>query len=237
MLKSITIALLISILFTTPQFAQQYTENNSQNNAGISQDIQNYTTRANQYNQQNTNGTPYHNDQFENGSLINGNIIVASNVYLRYNAVHDEFQIKQTPNVSDDRIQAVRKSPEVFVKLGNELFTYVVPGNGVGGYYSVLVEGKKINLYKKFAKKFVEGRKSVNMMTGDVPNRLVNESSYFIVTSKGEFTKLPKRKNRKFQVIGGDKSNDLRKYANAKNLNINREEDLIKLVEYYNNSF
>lgn len=237
MLKLKSIALFTAILLTTPQFAQQYQENNSQNGSNASLDLQNFTTRANQYNSQNTNGTPYLNEHFEGGSLINENTVVASNVYLRYNAVHDEFQIKQTPNERDDRVQAVRKAPEVYVKMGDNIFTYVVPGDGVGGYYNVLFEGKKINLYKKYTKKFVEGQKSVNMMTGNVPNRLVNESAYYIVNSKGEFTELPNSRNRKFQAIAGDKRNELRKYASANNLNINREEDLVILVEYYNNSF
>lgn len=228
------LAFIVAILITTPQFAQQYRESNTQNGSNTSQDLQNYTTRANFYNQQNTNGTPYLNEQFESGSLINENTVVATNVFLRYNAVHDEFQIKQTPNESDERIQAVRKSPEVYVKIGDDIFTYVEPGSGVGGYYSVLVEGKKLNLYKKYSKKFVEGQKSVNMMTGNVPNRLVNESNYYLVNSKGEFKTFPNSRNGKFEAIAGDKRNELRRYASANNLNINREDDLIKLIEHFN---
>jgi hypothetical protein len=237
MLRLKSIALFTAILITTPQFAQQYQESNTQNGSNVSRDLQNFTTRANQYNSQNTTGTPYLNEEFETGSLINENVVVASNVLLRYNAVHDEFQIKQSPNERDDRVQAVRKAPEVYVKIGDNIFTYVIPGNGVGGYYNVLFEGKKLNLYKKYSKKFIEGQKSVNMMTGDVPNRLVNESSYFIVNSKGEFTELPNSRNRKFQAIAGDNRNELRKYAGTNNLNINREEDLIQLVEYYDSKF
>jgi hypothetical protein len=237
MLRLKSIALFTAILITAPQFAQQYQESNTQNGSNVSRELQDFTTRANQYNSQNTTGSPYLNEEFESGSLINENAVVASNVYLRYNAVHDEFQIKQSPNERDDRVQAIIKAPEVYVKIGDDIFTYVTPGDGVGGYYNILFEGKKINLYKKYSKKFVEGQKSVNMMTGNVPNRLVNESAYYIVNNKGEFTELPNSRNRKFQAIAGDKRNDLRKYAGANNLNINREEDLIRLVEYYNSKF
>lgn len=237
MLKLKSIAVITAILLTTPQFAQQYQEHNSQNGSNASPDLQNFTTRANQYNSQNTNGTPYLNEEFESGCLINSNAVVASNVHLRYNAVHDEFQIKQTPNESDDRIQAVRKAPDIYVKIGDDIFTYVIPGNGVGGYYNVLFEGNEITLYKKYSKKFVEGQKSVNMMTGNIPNRLINESTFYIINSKGEFSELTGSKNKKFKAIAGDKRNELKKYASANNLNINKVEDLIDLIEYYNNSF
>lgn len=237
MFKIHSLLLLTVLFFTTNQFAQEYSENNTQNDSSVGQDIQNFTTRANKYNQQNTTGTPYLNEEFENGSLLSENNVVFSSVFLRYNVVHDEFQLKQLANQSDEQVQAVRKSPDIYVKISDDIYTYVIPGNGVGGYYNILFEGNKLNLYKKSSKKFVEGQKSVNMMTGNVPNRLVDESNYFIVNSKGEFTELPNSKNKKFETIAGDQKNELKKIAKSKGLNINKEEDLIELIAYFNKNF
>ncbi len=234
MFRISSIAFLSVLLFSSPQYAQQYTESNSQNDTNLSQDIQNYTTRATRFVQENTNGTPYLNQNFETGSLLNESTVLVSNVVLRYNALHDEFQVKQSVSESDERLQAVRKTSELFVKMGDDIYTYLLPVNGAGGYYNILFEGNKINLYKKDSKKFVEGAKSVNMMTGDHPNRLVDESSYFIIIDDGELVELTGSRNRKLQAIAGKKRNELRKYVKENNLNVNREEDLIQAVNYFN---
>lgn len=231
------IAFVSFLLFSSPQFAQQYTENNSQNDTNLSQDLQNYTTRATRFVQENTNGTPYLNENFEAGSLLNESNVLVSNVVLRYNALYDEFQVKKSLNDSEDNAQAVRKTSEIFIKMGGNIYTYLLPVNGAGGYYNILFEGTQINLYKKDSKKFVEGAKSVNMMTGDHPNRLVDESSYFIILNDGELVELTGSRNRKLQAIAGEKRNELRKYVKENKLNVNREEDLIQAVTYFNKNF
>lgn len=237
MLKTTIFHLLTVLLISSPLFAQQYTENENQNNTSTSQKLEDYTSRATRYVEDNTNGSPFLKESFEIGSILNEGGVVVSNVSLRYNAFHDEFQVKQNINDSDDQIQAVRKSTDLFIKTGDDVYTYLLPSDGVGGYYNILVEGKKAQLFKKSSKKFIEGVQSVNMMTGNHPNRLVDESSYYIVNSNGEITELQKSKNKKLQAIAGDKRNELKKYAKSSNLNANKEEDLIKLVKYYNQNF
>ncbi len=237
MIKTTFFQLLLVLLISSPLFAQQYIENENQNNTSTSQKLEDFTTIATRYVEDNTNGSPFLKKSFEVGSILNEDGAVVSNVSLRYNAFHDEFQVKQNINDSDDKIQAVRKSADLFIKTGEDVYTYLLPSNGVGGYYNILVEGNKAQLLKKFSKKFIEGVQSVNMMTGNHPNRLIDESSYYIVNSNGEITELPKSKNKKLQVIAGDKRNELNKFAKSNNLNANKEEDLIKLVEYYNQNF
>ncbi|MEX0995720.1 MAG: hypothetical protein WDZ45_01575 [Flavobacteriaceae bacterium] len=235
--KSTILYLFTALLITTPLFAQQYTENENQNNTSSTQNLENYTSRATRYVDENTNGSPFLKESFEIGSILNESGVLVSNVLLRYNAFHDEFQVKQNINDGDDKIQAVRKSTDFFIKTGDEIYTYLLPSDGIGGYYNILVEGDKVNLFKKSSKKFIEGVQSVNMMTGNHPNRLIDESSYYVVNSKGEVTELPNSKNKRLQAIAGDKRNELKKYAKSKDLNPKKEEDLIKLVEYFNQNF
>ena len=231
------IAFVSFLLFSSPQFAQQYTENNSQNNTNLSQDLQNYTTRATRFVQENTNGTPYLNENFEAGSLLNESNVLVSNIVIRYNALYDEFQVKKSFNDSEDNVQALRKTSDIFIKIGDNIYTYLLPVDGAVGYYNILCEGKKVDLYKKDSKKFVEGAKSVNMMTGDHPNRLVDESSYFIILNNGELVELTGSRNKKLQTIAENKRNELRKYVKENKLNLNREEDLIQAVTYFNENF
>lgn len=237
MLRTTLFTLITVLLLSTPQFAQQYTENINQNSPNTSQELENFTSRATRYAQENTTGTPFLKEDFETGSILNENSVLVSNVFLRYNAFHDEFQVKQNLNESDDKIQAVRKSTDLLIKMGDEVYTYLLPTDGIGGYFNIVVEGEKKNLFRKYTKKFIEGAQSVNMMTGNHPNRLIDSNSFYVVDSKGKVTELPNSKNKKFQAIAGDKRNELKKYAKSSNLNVNKEEDLIKLVEYYNQNF
>lgn len=231
MFKLTTLALASFLLLTSQQYAQQYTASNS------TQDLENYTTRATQFVQENTNGSPFLNEAFESGSILNDSNVLIPNVVLRYNALHDEFQIKESLNQSEESIQAIRKTSELFVKMGSNLYTYLLPVNGAGGYYSVLFEGHKISLYKKDSKNFVEGAQSVNMMTGNHPNRLVDRSAYFIIIDNGELVELTGSRNRKLKAIAGEKRNALKKYVKNNSLNIKKEEDLIQTVNYFNENF
>ena len=53
-------------------------------------------------------------------------------------------------NVSDETYSALIKSPDIFVKIINEIYVFV-PFNGSnekGGYFNVLNDGKTYDLYK-----------------------------------------------------------------------------------------
>ncbi len=224
--KILSLSLIVFTLTITPLFAQQYTENTNE-------EIQNYTIRAKSINLDNTKGSPFENDEFVLGSILSDNSTLISNVYLRYNAHQDEFQIKPTLNVPDMNVQAIKKSTDFFIKMGDEIYTYKLPQDGFGGYYQILVEGNNVDLLKKISKKFIEGQNSVTMMTGNHPNRLIDESSY-VVSKDNKIIEVTGSKNKILEAIAGDQKNELKKYTKSEKLNVKKEEDLIKVVNYYN---
>lgn len=230
MIKQTAITLAIIPFFTTFATAQQYSDSDSK-------ELQNYTTRASKYISENTKGSPYFNEDFQMGSLLNESTVLFPDVALRYNALNDEFQIKTSLNESSKNIQAVIKKIDVYVKVGDAIYTYLLPSGEVGGYYNVLVEGTKKSIYKKFSKKFIEGAQSVNMMTGNHPNRLIDETNYYLVSADGTIEELPNSKNRRLKLIAGKNYKNLKKYAKSNDLNAKNEEDLIKLVKYYNQNY
>ncbi len=225
--KLFSLILLIFTFTINPLFAQEYSENTSE-------EILNYTTIAKKVNLENTKGSPYENEEFVLGSILSENNTLISNVYLRYNAYQDEFQIKQNPNASDDNVQAIKKSTDFYVKMGDEIFTYKLPQDGYGGYYNIVAEGNKIDLLKKISKKFIEGQNSVTKMTGNHPNRLIDESSFVVIKNDGKIEELTGSKNKIIEAIAGDDKNELKKHTKAEKLNVKKEEDLIKAVNYYN---
>ncbi len=230
MIKQLAFVLISLVFFSTSSKAQQYSDSNSK-------ELQNYTTRASKYNPENTKGTPYQTEDFQTGSLLNESTVIFPDVALRYNALNDEFQIKSSLNESNKNIQAVMKKTDLYVKVGDAIYTYLLPSGEVGGYYNVLVEGTKKSIYKKLSKKFVEGAQSVNMMTGNHPNRLVDETKYYLVSEDGTIEELPNSKNRRLKLIAAKDYKSFKKYAKSNDLNVKSEEDLIKLVEYYNQTY
>lgn len=237
MFKILSFTFVSFLLLSSPHYAQQYSENNSENIANLSQELENYTTRAKRHVSENTNGSPFLNESFIMGSLLNQDNILVTGVALRYNAFHDEFQVKKSMGESDENVEAIRKTSEIYIQMGDAMYAYLLSVNGTSGYFNILFEGKNINLYKKNSKKFVEGAKSVNMMTGNHPNRLVDETAYFIVVDNGELLELTGSRNAKVQAIARNNRNEVRKYVKDNGINVNREDDLIKLVKFVNKNF
>lgn len=233
------LVLVTSLLISFSNTAQQYSENNSQNDLRNSQDLQNYTTRTTNFEPTfDTKGTPFYNDKFILGSLLNENKVLVSNIALRYNAFRDQFEVKQSLNQSNENIQAVIKRTDILVKMGDDVFTYIVTPEGTTkGYFDILFEGKKFSVFKKISKKFIEGITPVNTMKSTSPNRYVDEVDYFLVGENNDFKELSNSKNKRLKAIGGDKRKELKKYAKENNLNVKEEADLIKVVEYYNENF
>jgi len=223
------------LLVFTSGISQQYSENNSETLKQQSTNIQDFVTTAKKV-PDNIKGTPFQNDDFQPGSILNDNQVLISSIVLRYNAFQDEFQIKKSVNESNDNIQALLKKTNVYIKVSNDIYAFKtpVPNEIAGGYYQILVEGNNLDLYKKNSKKYIEGAESVNMMTGNHASRLVDESFYFVVNSTGKFVELPSSKNKKIETIAGSQKNELKKYIKSAKLNIKNEEDLIKAIEFFN---
>lgn len=179
-------------------------------------------------------GTPYNNPSFLNGNVYQGEEIIASNLAIRYNAMADEMEIKESLDSNDDDARVLTKSPDIFVKIANDIFVFAPYKGGVeeGGYFQVMFEGQKIDLFKKVAKKFTAAKKASTSITRDIPAKFDDRPIYFIVDKNGKFYELPSSKNKKYNVFGSNKKL-AKEYAADNRLDINKEKDLKKLVMYY----
>ena len=180
------------------------------------------------------NGTPYNFPDYQIGNIYKGNELFATEVALRYNAVADELEVKESLATSDEDARVLPKDPEIFVKIQNDIFVFV-PFQGKvedGGYFHVMYEGKKLDLYKKIIKKVIPGKKASNSLTKDVPTEFRDKSQYFLVTKNGRFYQLPDSKAKKFDIFGANKALVM-KYVEENDLDVNNDEDLLKIVAYY----
>ena len=94
------------------------------------------------------------NEAYANPTFVKGNIyqedqLAKNDVLMRYNAYADEIEIKK--NNFEEDYSALIKDPNIFVKIGSDLYVFV-PFEGSkekGGYFNVLSDGKTYDLYKK----------------------------------------------------------------------------------------
>ena len=74
----------------------------------------------------------------------------------------DEIEIKESLDSSDDDARVLTKSPDIFVKIEEDIFIFAPYKGGIeeGGYFQVMFEGQKNRFCtKKLAKKIHSSEK------------------------------------------------------------------------------
>jgi hypothetical protein len=179
-------------------------------------------------------GTPYNNPSYLLGNVYEAKELMATNVALRYNAIADEIEIKESLSTPNSEAKLLPKSPDIFVKIANDLFVFAPFQGGIekGGYFQVMFEGKKYDLFKKLIKEFTPEKKASSSITTDMPARFKDAPVYFIVTKEGKFYELPESRKQKLKVFGSNK-NLISDFVKENRLDLNIETDLIRVMQYY----
>jgi len=179
-------------------------------------------------------GTPYNHPSYLLGNVYNEEGLLATNVALRYNAIADELEIKESLVTADDEAKVLTKSPDIFVKILNDIFVFVPFQGGIegGGYFLVLFEGKKYDLFKKIIKDFTPEKKASSSITTNTKARFKDKPVYYIVSKDGKFYELPSSRKKKLKVFGANKKL-VQDYVNQYKLDINIEKDLKRVITYY----
>ena len=180
-------------------------------------------------------GTPYNHPEFLRGNVYQNNVLLASNVALRYNAVADEIEIKETLETPISEARPLTKSPDIFVKIVGDIFVFAPFKGGIegGGYFQVLHEGSKIDVFKKLNKKFTPEKPAKTSITRAIKAKFTDKPIYYLVTKSGKFYELPSSRNKKLKVFGKNKD-AIARYVSKNRLDLNDEKDLITVCIYFN---
>lgn len=175
-------------------------------------------------------GTPYLDDAY-----VNGTIAFATNtrtVPLRYNAYKDlmEFQADGQARVLDPST-TIKK-----VNFGETTFVVekYITDKGITKYgYFTLLDTGKVSLYSKKSVKFTPGLKGRALDGGDQPAEYRrNPDEFYFKLKGGEMTEV---KNIKTMIAAfPDKQDELLAFAKKEKISPRDEEELVKLVKYYN---
>jgi len=179
-------------------------------------------------------GTPYNDPNYILGNVYKNDELWATGVALRYNAMADEIEIKESLSTDDAQAKVLTKTPDVFVKIVNDIYIFAPYKGGIeeGGYFIVLFEGDKIGLLKKPKKKFTPEKKASTSITRDLPASFRDKPVYYIVDKKGKYYELPSSRNKKLKVFGTNKD-VIKRYVAEKGLDLNNEKDLLRVIKHY----
>ena len=175
-------------------------------------------------------GTPYLTEKYVDGEILFGTT-GRSAVPLRYNVFQDlmEYQQNGKALVLDPSTKIKR------VKLGES--TYVVDkfeydGKTKYGFLNLLDSGKVTLLAKKVVK-YQAPLKGRALDGGDVPAKFSRSSdTYFYRIGNGELQEVNNLKD----MIASfpDKQEELKQFAKKEKISPKKEDELLKLVRYYN---
>ena len=180
-------------------------------------------------------GTPYNNPNFLIGNIYKDNELWATNIAIRYNAMEDEMEIKESLDSPDEDARVLTKSPDIFVKILSDIFIFAPYKGGIegGGYFEVLQEGDKFDLYKKWGKKYKPAVAANTTLTKDIKANFKDDPVYYLVNKKGVFFELPDSKNKKLKALVKE-APEMKSYVKKYDLNLNEEKDLIRAIKYFN---
>ena len=179
-------------------------------------------------------GTPYNNPSFLLGNIYKEGKLLADNIAIRYNAFADEMEVKQILNSDDENARVLAKSQDIYVKIVDDIYVFVPYQGGVenGGYFQVIFEGSQIALYKKHIKDFKPEKKATSSITKTLPAVFKDKPVFSLVTKSGKFYQMPKSRSKKLKVFG-EKQNQMKAFTKQNNLDLNKQEDLLTAVKYY----
>jgi len=220
--------LLLSLCFSLNMMAQNITNDQRANAEFLSSKT---TPVFKGY--KNTMGSIYANKEFQTGSVYKDGNVVASNVALRYNVQAEEIEMKAKTNSTVANV--IKTSENISVRILNNDFVYLISPdkNQKAGYFMVIAEGGKITVYKKIIKDFIEGKKSANSYSRDIPDTFKEKEQLYIVSASGSLTRLPKGKTKREKLLVSQQD-QMSRYIQTNKLNLRKEKDFNQALNYFN---
>lgn len=176
-------------------------------------------------------GSPYLLEEWTKGNVKFKDNTTARNGDLKYDVSEDLLVVKGAngeENLFSDPID------EFTLSIGGKVRLFKTGFKGEKGineksYFEVVYNGK-IKLLKRYSKTVIESR-TYNSAT--VTKKFEESSVYYIAKSNSDL--IPIKKNEK-SIIDALQKPDLTKYIKDNKLNLKSEDDIARLLEYYDTS-
>ncbi|GAA0873533.1 hypothetical protein GCM10009117_26800 [Gangjinia marincola] len=180
------------------------------------------------------NGSPFLNNKFLPGKIINKNTLDIQNVYLRYNVYNNFFEVKESD--SGDETFSLMKNKFIIPSINQQEFYLTKSIENDENIYVSLVSRLNDNkiILKAYTCEYKEGVIPKSSYDKGRPAKFISNEVYYIAAS--EDFKLYKEfdlSKRDLLDIFDDKRDALKKFIKQKDLKFKNENDLIILINYY----
>jgi hypothetical protein len=175
----------------------------------------------------NIKGSPYLQPDWAAGSVKLRSGKTFDGMKLKYDQVEDELLF-----LSDGGKEMTFSEPVAEFTIGDKAFRRGYPaadGAPANAFYEVITEGK-MALLKRTSKKVIE-EPAYNAATS-VKSIRTNEN-YYLTATNLELTKIKKDKKSVLAALP-DKKAELEDYIKDQRLDLRQEQDIVKLISYYN---
>lgn len=179
-------------------------------------------------------GSIYLNDAFAPGTLIRTDNSVQSRLYFRYNILRDEFY------VIDKQDTGILNSPRSVKYLSTDMQTfvytdYIKRNTHSEGYFQLLADGK-FRLLLKYEMTYDRANPTCSYLQfANEYDQLRAVKTYYIQEGNNPAEKIRTNLRSISRSLKTGKDS-IKTIVHRKNLNINRQEDIVKLINFLNQS-
>ncbi len=176
-------------------------------------------------------GSPYYHKDFIEGAIITKDGVKYDKIPLRYNAYDDRMEYKHKSGIA---FYFTRPEDYKEIIIEDTHFVYGDFTNGkdlIPSYYELMNDGK-VSLLKK-TKRSLREAEPAKPFSDPKPAKFVSKPDMYFILKDGK--KLYEIKNGKAIIsILKDKKEEISAYIKANKLKAKKENDLIKIISYYN---
>ncbi|GAA4113186.1 hypothetical protein GCM10022393_12030 [Aquimarina addita] len=178
-------------------------------------------------------GSPFLTEYFLPGNLtFNGSDL--GNFLFRYNIYQDEIELKSNES---SITESVKKIKGITIQLENNTLIKVFDDPKSNKYdkrnfFVVLADGD-YKLVKKIWSKFSEPKEAENSLVGKKHAKFTTYENYFIANNDEKLNNF-KSKIKGLEEYFPEIKNEIKEYVKEKNINLKKEQDLIKLFIHLN---
>lgn len=171
-------------------------------------------------------GSPYFDKNFYKAKVGND----YEEVPVRYNSYRDEVEFQK-----DGKTQVLPKDNKfsrIEIKSPKQTFVFLDTQDDINGYFIELINGKN-SLYKKVKTIFRDAVPATNSYASDKPAQFKLQDPIYYIKTENTFIKKPKNQKEVLEQFL-NKKDVLTTFFKSNKIKFDKDEDLIKLVNFLN---
>lgn len=180
-------------------------------------------------------GSPYTSNDFQPAELFYKNDKIGT-IFYRHNALNEEIEIKESK--AQQGIRGLNRDKNIIVKVDGKPMRFMTfidkGGKTMNGYLTQLVNGEHYDLYRRVHVKFTEGSPAQNSFVKAIPSRFSQFTEYYIQKNGVDRVDELQQKNSKLYALAenSEQKQLLKAFLKDNNLDVDNEEDLIRLIMF-----